>query len=55
MAASKSEINREVTAALNQLYASNPTAKVIGEKAVAVLVFPSIIKGGFIVGGQYSV
>jgi len=54
-AASKSEINREVTAALKQLYASNPTAKVIGKKAVAVLVFPSITKGGFIVGGQYGV
>jgi len=52
---SKAEINRDVTAALEQLYASNPTAKVIGEKAVAVLVFPSITKGGFIVGGQYGV
>jgi lipid-binding SYLF domain-containing protein len=55
LAASRSEINREVTAALKQLYESNPTAKVIGEKAVAVLVFPSITKGGFIVGGQYGV
>jgi lipid-binding SYLF domain-containing protein len=52
---SKAEINRDVTAALEQLYASNPTAKVIGEKALAVLVFPSITKGGFIVGGQYGV
>jgi lipid-binding SYLF domain-containing protein len=52
---SKAEINRDVTAALEQLYANNPTAKVIGEKAVAVLVFPSITKGGFIVGGQYGV
>jgi lipid-binding SYLF domain-containing protein len=55
LAASAAEINREVTAALKQLYANNPTAKVIGEKAVAVLVFPSITKGGFIVGGQYGV
>jgi hypothetical protein len=31
LAASKSEINRDVTAALEQLYANNPTAKVIGE------------------------
>ena len=52
---SKAEINRDVTAALNQLYASNPVAKTISEKAVAVLVFPSITKGGFIVGGQYGV
>jgi lipid-binding SYLF domain-containing protein len=55
LAASAAEINREVTAALKQLYANNPTAKVIGEKALAVLVFPSITKGGFIVGGQYGV
>ena len=55
LAASAAEINRDVTAALEQLYASNPTAKVIGEKAVAVLVFPKITKGGFIVGGQYGV
>jgi lipid-binding SYLF domain-containing protein len=54
-AATAAEINRDVTAALKQLYASNPTAKVIGEKAVAVLVFPSITKGGFIYGGQYGV
>jgi lipid-binding SYLF domain-containing protein len=54
-AASAAEINRDVTAAIEQLYASNPTAKVIGEKAVAVLVFPKITKGGFIVGGQYGV
>jgi lipid-binding SYLF domain-containing protein len=54
-AATAVEINQEVTAALKQLYASNPTAKVIGEKAVSVLVFPSITKGGFIVGGQYGV
>jgi lipid-binding SYLF domain-containing protein len=52
---SRAEINRDVTAALKQLYASNPVAKTISEKAVAVLVFPSITKGGFIVGGQYGV
>jgi lipid-binding SYLF domain-containing protein len=55
LAASAAEINRDVSAALKQLYENNPTAKAIGEKAVAVLVFPSITKGGFIVGGQYGV
>jgi len=55
LAASAAEIDREVTAALEQLYAGNPTAKAIGEKAVAVLVFPGITKGGFIFGGQYGV
>ena len=51
-AASAAKINREVDVALKQLYASNPTAKVIAEKAKAVLVFPSIWKAGFIIGGQ---
>lgn len=26
----------------------------MGEKAVGILVFPGIVKGGFIVGGQYG-
>ena len=51
-AASAAKINKEVTAALKTLYASNPTAKLIGENAKAVLVFPSIWKAGFIIGGQ---
>ena len=41
-------------AALKALYASEPVAKMIGEKAKAVLVFPTIVKAGFIVGGQYG-
>ena len=51
-AASAAKIDREVNAALKKLYASNPTAKLIGENAKAVLVFPSIWKAGFIVGAQ---
>jgi len=51
-AASAAKINQEVNAALKHLYASNPTAKLIGENAKAVLVFPSIWKAGFIIGGQ---
>jgi lipid-binding SYLF domain-containing protein len=51
-AASRSKIDREVTAALKKLYASNPTAKLLGEHATAVLVFPNIWKAGFIVGAQ---
>jgi lipid-binding SYLF domain-containing protein len=51
-AASASKIDKEVTASLKTLYAGNPTAKLIGENAKAALVFPSIWKAGFIVGGQ---
>ena len=40
--------------ALDELYKSAPTARLLGENAKAVLVFPSITKGGFIIGGQYG-
>jgi lipid-binding SYLF domain-containing protein len=53
-AASASQIDREVTQSLNTLYKHNPGAKALGDKAVAVLVFPSIVKGGFIIAGQYG-
>jgi hypothetical protein len=41
-------------ATLQKLYATVPVAKTIGEKARAVLVFPSIVKAGLIIGGQYG-
>jgi lipid-binding SYLF domain-containing protein len=34
--------------------ASSPAAKALAEKAVGILVFPGIVKGDFIVGGQYG-
>ena len=54
MAASAAELNREAAAALQALYEGTPAAKEIGAKAKGILVFPSIIKAGFIVGGQYG-
>ena len=53
-AASKAEINRDVRTALENLYQSTPAAKQLAEKAKGILVFPSIVKGGLIVGGQYG-
>jgi len=53
-AASAAEINRSVNSALASLYAKTPSAKVLGEKAQGILVFPSITKGGFMVGGQFG-
>ena len=44
----------DANAALKKLYESEPVAKMISEKAKAVLVFPSIVKAGFIVGAQYG-
>jgi lipid-binding SYLF domain-containing protein len=44
----------DAKAALQKLYDSEPAAKLIGEKAKAVLVFPNIVKAGFVVGAQYG-
>ncbi len=52
--ASKSELNASSKAALNKLLAEAPVAATLNGKAVAVLVFPSITKAGFMVGGQYG-
>ena len=53
-AASAGEINRDANRALKQLYAKTPSAKVLGDKAKGILVFPGIVKGGLMVGGQYG-
>lgn len=53
-AASASAINRDVDIALKQLYKSTPAAKKMAGIAKGILVFPDIIKGGFIIGGQYG-
>ena len=53
-AASAAEIDRNAQKALQDLYAKSPAAKTLGEKAIGILVFPAIVKGGFIVGGQYG-
>jgi lipid-binding SYLF domain-containing protein len=54
LAASASEINRNVTQALTTLYKNTPGAKALADQSKGVLVFPSIIKGGFIVAAQYG-
>jgi lipid-binding SYLF domain-containing protein len=51
-AATAAAIRTDAAAALRTLYASNPSAKVVGENAKAVLVFPRILKAGFMVGAQ---
>src|SRR6185295_2390826 len=53
-AASASEINRDARAALSKLYNNYPGSKALADRAVGVLVFPSIVKGGFIFAGQFG-
>jgi lipid-binding SYLF domain-containing protein len=53
-APSASEIDAKATSALNELYSQNEAAKELAAKAKAVLIFPDIRKGAFIVGAQYG-
>jgi lipid-binding SYLF domain-containing protein len=51
-AASAAEIDRGVDAALASLFESEPGAKALAARAKGLLVFPSVLKGGFMFGGQ---
>jgi lipid-binding SYLF domain-containing protein len=48
------EMQRSARRALANLYTATPAAKALGEKAAGVLVFPEIVKGGFVVAAQYG-
>ena len=51
-AASAAALDREAGAALSKLYASQPSAKILSQKAKGILVFPTMVKAGFMFGGQ---
>lgn len=51
-AASAGELTRDGKSALATLYRGQPSAKVLGPKATAILVFPRMVKAGFMFGGQ---
>ena len=51
-AASAHKIDQDASRALQTLYAAQPKARNLGNKAKAILVFPKIIKAGLLIGGQ---
>lgn len=51
---SAAEIDAEADQALDTLYKESSAAKELGAKASGILIFPSITKGGIIVGGEYG-
>src|SRR5580765_2754581 len=53
-ASSASEINSKVNTTLKRLYDTQPGARALGDKSKGILVFPDIVKGGFVVAGQYG-
>jgi|SRR6266550_896760 len=52
--AGASAIDRDAGSSLDKLFKNAPGSKALADKAVAVLVFPSIVKGGFIIAGQFG-
>lgn len=51
-AASARDLDRDATAALQRLYNAQPKAHALGQRAIAILIFPRIFKAGLIIGGQ---
>jgi lipid-binding SYLF domain-containing protein len=54
LGATAREIDANVDAALQELYSVNPDAKALASSAKAILVFPDVIKAGFIGGVQFG-
>ncbi len=53
-AGSAREINAAVNVTLDRFYRQIPGARELGAKAGGVLVFPTVVKAGFGVGGEYG-
>lgn len=53
-AASAAEIDAKAELALDGLLRESEAARALAERAVGVLVFPSIVKAGFGIGGEYG-
>jgi lipid-binding SYLF domain-containing protein len=53
-AASKEEIDAEVRQALEAFYKYTSAGKELAQKASGMLVFPSVIKAGIGIGGEYG-
>ena len=52
--ATSAELNSDSSAALSHLYRVNSVAESLSHSAVAILVFPSIVKAGLIFGGAFG-
>ncbi len=51
----KAHIDSDVDTALGKLYSTTPAAKKLAKSAKGILVFPSVVKAGFIGGAQFGV
>jgi lipid-binding SYLF domain-containing protein len=48
------ELDRKVDEAQAKLFATSPAAKNLSKSAKGILIFPTVKKAGFVVGGQYG-
>lgn len=53
-AATEADLARDGDQALELLYRTNPVAASLAHKARAILVFPNIVKAGFVFGAAYG-
>jgi lipid-binding SYLF domain-containing protein len=53
-ASKRESINASVDGTISRLYTTVPGSRELVGKARGVLVFPSVVQAGFIVGGQYG-
>lgn len=53
-AATREEIDADVTAAIAEFYKKSQAGQALAEKASGMLVFPKVIKAGIGVGGEYG-
>ena len=52
--ASAAKINADVRASLDQFFRQTPGARELANNAAGVLVFPTVVKAGFGIGGEYG-
>lgn len=50
--AERAKIDAEAAAALDELYNQNQAARTLSRNADGILVFPSVVKGGLVVGAE---
>ena len=53
-AASAAEIDQKASEGLQNLLATHEAARMLAKEAKAILVFPNIVKAGFLFGGQFG-
>ena len=53
-AADARALEQDARTALNRLHSNTPIARDLSKRAKGILVFPSVVKAGLMIGGQYG-